>query len=135
MAHGALPPGVSAHGMANLGMPMGAPQEQAKTGDDEDLAMLKGTCEAGQLPLKDYVTMKAMLRMSRRPRSQGQPMGGGVGSGLDFSNGELDPASMIHGGGLRQMRARGHTSRDHAPQRGPLPELRGRMYEGDGRRR
>jgi hypothetical protein len=77
--------------MANLGMPMEAPQEQAMTGGDEDLAMLKGAYDAGVLPLKDDVNMKTMMRMSRRPRSHGQPMGGGVGSGLDFSIGETPP--------------------------------------------
>ena len=117
VVHAALPPGVVAHGAANLGMPIEATQEQAMTGHDEDLAMMNSAFDAGQLPLKEYVTMKAMLRMPRRSRPSVPQAAGGVGAGLDFSNGDLDPDSMIHGWGVAPNEgAGGHPSGHLASQ-------------------
>ena len=73
-------------------------------GDEEDFVKLRVAYESGQLPLKDYITMKAMLRLSRRPQSAAQAGQVAIGSGLGFMSGELDGASMVQGSGLKQMR-------------------------------
>jgi hypothetical protein len=102
-----LPPGVSRLGEQDNPIrfaPEPAATGRMMVGDEEDLATLRVAYESGQLPLKDYITMKAMMRMSRRPQSAAQASQVAICSGLDFMSGELDGAFMVQGSGLKQMR-------------------------------